>query len=723
MARKAGDAEVLREARDRFERCETWEAKARANALEDAKFANGDSVNGMQWDQGVRKARGDRPCLTFNKVRQHNLQIINDARQHKAAIKVTPTGGRATYEAAQVFSGIIRRIEYQSKAIDAYSTAIYHQVETGIGYVRVVTDFDDEESFNQEIFIRRVPDPRAVYLDPDAKEYDKADMRFAFVFNDIPRDQYEAEHGKNDMPAGPAALDHADGWNDKDHIRECEYWRRNDKTDTLHLLTDGSQVRESELPHGRIGEMMRGAIVKSRDIAEPEIEWFRIIGDRIEERKTWPGRYIPLVPFIGEEIVINNEMDRKGHTRALIDAQRMYNYWSSAAVEQVALQGKSPYITPGRAIEGYSNYWDNANNQNFAYLPYNDMDDNGNPIQRPERSQPPQMAQAYIEGMNIAKEDMMMVSGQYQAQMGQQGNEVSGTAIGQRQRQSENAVAHYTDNQAKGIRQVGRIVLDLIPRIYDTARVMKIMGEDGTDSDVALYPQSRDAHQHVALGDNGPMPVTTQQAADIDADPDQPNCKIIFNPAVGKYDVEADVGPSYGTQRQEAFNAFSQIMQNNPSAFAIVGDFWASNADFPGAEELAERLKRGLPPQYAGGPPPQVAQIQQAMQQQGQHAQQLLQKADAEVSHLKAQLAIAQETAKDKGTDQDIKNYEAETRRMAAIGAIDPTALKVLVRSMLSDMLGMPALPVMHEHDAADAAHQQSILPPEADPSQQAGGQ
>src|SRR5664279_3113939 len=222
---RAGDAAVLREAKERFERCVTWESDARAHALLDAKFAAGDCYNNWQWDQAVRTARGSRPCLTNNLIRQHNLIIVNDARQNKAAIKVTPTGGRATYEAAQIFSGIIRRIEYQSKAVDAYSTAIYHQVETGIGYVRVVTDYADEQSFEQEIFIRRIPDPRTIYLDIDAKDYDKADMRFAFVFNDIPRDLYEAEHGEGDMPA-PAALAHSDGWNDKDHVREAEYWRR-----------------------------------------------------------------------------------------------------------------------------------------------------------------------------------------------------------------------------------------------------------------------------------------------------------------------------------------------------------------------------------------------------------------------------------------------------------------------------------------------------------------
>jgi hypothetical protein len=708
---RAGDADIVSEAKNRFERCEKWEADARENALEDARFANGDSVNMWQWSQIVRNARGNRPMLTMNKARQHILQIVNDARQHKAQVKITPTGGRASYEAAQVFAGIIRRIEYQSKAVDAYSTAIYHQVETGIGYVRVVTDFADDDSFDQEIFIRRIADPRTVYLDPDAKEYDKADMKFAFVFNDHERDSWEAKHGK-DLNAGPVALDNTDGWNDKDHVREAEYWRRNEHNDTLHLLTDGSTVRESDLEDGEL-EQLKPHIVKSRDVGQPEVEWFRIAGDRIVERKVWLGKYIPIVPFIGEEVVIENRMDRKGHTRALIDAQRMYNYWSSAAVEQVALQNKSPYVATAQSIEGRERDWENANLENKSVLIYNGIDETGQKVERPERAQPPQMAQAYLEGMNIARQDMMMVSGQYEAEMGQPGNERSGVAIQQRQRQGDNATYHYIDNQSKGIRQVGRICLDLIPKVYDTARVMKIMAEDGSDSDIHLVPNAPVAHQQIASTQQGPMPVTPQQADAINSDPNQPDVKTIFNPNVGRYDVMADVGPSYGTQRQEAANAFSQIMQQNPAAFQLVGDFWAANSDFPGADELAERLKKGLPPQYADGPSAQVQQLQQQAQQMAQQAHQLLGQADSEIAALKQQLAALQLQAKDKAVENTTRDYDAETKRLQTVAQADPAAAQVIIRSMLSQLLGMPALPIMHEHIAADTQHAQSLMPPD----------
>lgn len=690
----------MQEARERFERCQAWESQARQNALMDQKFAAGDAYNGLQWEASVRNARAGRPSLTMNKTRQHNLQIVNDARQHKAQIKVTPTGGEATYDAAQVFSGIIRRIEYQSKAVDAYSTGIYHQVESGIGYCRIDHRYVDDDSFDQDLFIDRIADPNTVYLDPDAKEYDKADMNFAFVFTDVPRDQFDKEHGEGYMPAAGATLDNTDGWNDKDHVRKCEYFRRNTRNDKLHLMVDGSVIRDSDVPEADMA-VMKPLIVQTREVGRPEIEWFRIVGTKIEERKVWPGRYIPLVPFIGEETVIDGVMDRKGHTRALIDSQRMYNYWVSAAVEQVALQGKVPWVADSRATEGHETQWDSANTVSWSVLYYNGVDsETGQPIEKPERVAPPVMAQAYLQGMETARLDMMMVSGQYQANVGAPSNEISGTAIQQRQRQGDNATYHFIDNQAKAIRQCGRILIDLIPHIYDTARVTKIMAEDGSESDVHLQPDAPVAHGRVHMTPQGPAAIPD------DSDEEHLDVRVIFNPNVGRYDVEADVGPSFGTRREEAFNAFSQIMASNKEAFPIVGDIWAMNADFPGADELAKRMKRGLPPQYKAGPDPQ-------MQAVTQHAQQLLGQADGEIAHLKAQVALLTEQSKNKDAETAIKDYEAETKRLAAVGQIDPASLQIIVRQMVEEMLGTPLHPMLERH----AAIEQSLAPPAPPPN------
>jgi hypothetical protein len=541
--------------------------------------------------------------------------------------------------------------------------------------------------------------------------YDKSDAAFAFVFEDVPRDRYEEEYGKEDNTA-PATFDKTDGWNDKDHVRIAEYWRRGEANRTIHMLDNGAVVDDDEIPE-ELRDEIKKRIVKSRDVSEPEIEWFKIAGDKIVDRRDWPGKYIPIVPVIGEETVIDGVMDRKGHTRSQIDAQRIYNYWASAAVEQVALQTKTPYIARADAIEGRTEQWATANVKNYSVLIYNGVDEAGQPIPPPARVEPPTMAQAYIQGMTIARQDLMSVTGQYQAELGMPSNERSGVAIQQRQRQGDTATYHYIDNQAKAIRQVGRILIDLIPKIYDVRRVVMTLAEDGSEAKVVVAPDAPEAHQQIAPGPDGqPQPLTNGQAQQQAEDPEQPDPTVVFNPNVGTYDVEADVGPSYGTQRQEAANAFSQIMQQNPAAFQIVGDFWADNSDFPGADELADRLKRGLPPQYRAGPDPQVQQIAQQAQQAQQQAQGLLQKADAEIAMLKAQLVHQQEQAKDKSQEIAIKDYEAETNRLKAVGGIDPLSLQVVVRQMVQDMLQTELHPVLQQHAANESELQQTLAPP-----------
>jgi hypothetical protein len=330
------------------------------------------------------------------------------------------------------------------------------------------------------------------------------------------------------------------------------------------------------------------------------------------------------------------------------------------------------------------------------------------------------MAQAYITGMTIARQDLMSVTGQYQAELGMPSNERSGIAIQQRQRQGDTATYHYIDNQAKGIRQIGRILIDLIPKIYDTRRVVMTLAEDGDENRVMVAPESPEAHQFVGPGPDGqPQALSPGDAQKMQEDPQKPDPSVIFNPNVGAYDVEADVGPAYGTQRQEAANAFSQIMAQNPAAFQVVGDFWAANSDFPGADELADRLKRGLPPQYRAGPDPQVQAISQQAQQMQQQAQQLLQKADAEIATLKAQVVHQQELLKDKSQDLAIKahgtaidDYDAETRRLSAVGSIDPMALQLVVRQMVSDMLATELHPMLQQHAAQESELQATVAPP-----------
>ncbi len=342
------------------------------------------------------------------------------------------------------------------------------------------------------------------------------------------------------------------------------------------------------------------------------------------------------------------------------------------------------------AFEGLEGYWTDANRENFAWLPYNAKDAANQPIDRPERQQPPVMPDAFMKGIEVSQNEMMMVSGQYQAMMGEESNEKSGKAIAERQRQGDTATYHFVDNLAVAIRHTGRILVDLIPKIYDTQRVVRIRAQDGTVKTVTVDPNAPQAYQE-------------QQAQN---EKNEEEAQIIFNPSFGKYSVEADVGPGYATQRMEAFNAFSQIIAQNESLTAICGDLLFKNADFPGADDLAKRLYRMVPAQALGNaPPPEIQQMTAHIQAQ--------QKIMAELS---SQLSIEKGKSKAKDEQKDVDVYDAETRRITAISNAQPelgdATIRPVVQQTLREMLGfgLEAIPKANQNDIS--GDQQEPTPP-----------
>lgn len=593
---------IYQEAEERFNLCEQWEKDSRRLFLEDLKFAHADPDNGFQWPNHMRRNRDidQRPALTVNKARQHNLQIINDAKQNKPSINIKPTGEGASFRSAQVYENVVRDIERQSNASVAYDIATEFQVHAGIGYVRVSMDYLDDKTFDQELFIKSVPDPLSVYLDPDIKERDGSDARFGFIFEDWPRDRFDKKYPEYKHKGTVNTLGSGDNWLDHDHVRLAEYWRRTEKKDRLVALEnsaaapDGESViieRESRMralfssDPETLKQLLALPGTRTRRIVTQEIEWFKIVGHEIVDKKPWLGKYIPIVRFVGEETVIDGKLDRKGHTRNLKDAQRIYNYWTSAAVEHIALQSKTPWTIPIQAVEGYETYWSTANRVNHSYLPYNAIDDDGNPLPKPERMKPPEFSDAYMKGMEVAGNELMYASGQFQAQMGQNENAKSGKAINERQRQGDNATYHFIDNQGVAIRHVGRILTDLIPKVYDTKRVKLIMAKDGRQHQVTIDPMHPDPHTIES-------DMRTDEAI-----------TSIFNPSIGRYSVEADMGPSYATQRQESFDAFTQILTARPEMVQVIGDLYFKQGDFPGADEAAERVRRTIPAHILGEGP------------------------------------------------------------------------------------------------------------------------
>lgn len=654
-----------------------WEGTWRDRFVEDVKFANADERNGYQWPNSIRRNRevDNKPCLTMNLVRQHNLQISNDMRKNKSEVSYVALGNGATVESALAMRQIARRIEMHSAAQDVYTHARKYQVDGGLGWWRLATDFPSIETFDQEIYIKGIQDPLAVFMDPDIKEKSGRDAKWAFVYDEMPRETFKQKYPKYAYLSGanePLDGSLLDGWITKDAVRVAEYFEIETKDDTLvSFVFQGERktIRLSRIPKNAQKEILADPKTRTRPIKVPQVMWYLIVGNTKVDEREWPGKFIPLIRCVGEELVVDGILDRKGHTRAMIGAQRMLNYNASAQVEFVALQGKTPWVATVQAVEGYESMWNSANTVNHSVLIYNGlMDDGETPIPPPSRTQPPTASPAYQAGMDTAFQQIMMVSGQWQAQMGMQGNERTGAAIGKRQQQADTATYHFQDNYESALIFTAEQIADLVQKIYDTKRVLMILGDNDESYELTVDPAAEAAYQQQLAYDGSVA-------------------KRVFNPSMGDYTVAPSVGPSVASADEETANALTLMVTQAPTLTPIVGDLLVGSMQFPKAQEAARRLRRLVPPAALGnGPSPQIQQL------------------TTQNSALSKALATAlQENARNslklvgKEEMRDIDAYEAETKRMAALQKAlptDPEGLQQLIEQLVSDSLGTPLKPI-----------------------------
>lgn len=561
----------LSEARKRFARCVEAEEKNREQALKAIKFRNLE-----QWPDDIKRAResdpeGARPCLVVDKLNQYINQVKNDQRQNRPAIKVRPVDDKGDKEVADIIQGIVRHIEDTSKADLAYDTAYEHAVDGGFGYWRVITEWCDENSFEQDIKIKRIRNRFSVHLDPEHQEPDGSDARYGFVTEWMDRDDFKAAYPNADPCDWESDGKDLKDWVEKDKVRIAEYFYLEPAKTKLVMLEDGTTLTEVELKE-LVAQGLQPAVVKTRETTIHTVKWCKISGkERLEERD-WPGKFIPIVEVVGNEIDIEGERHLSGMIRGAMDAQRIHNYASSSFVENVALAPKSPFTAAAGQIENFEDEWKSANRRNLSVLRYDPVTVDGHPVPPPVRQPMPGISPGWQQVMANTEHDIQASLGMYSASLGEPSNEKSGKAILARQREGDVANFHYIDNLARSIRHTGRILVDLIPKIYDTARVARILGEDGTPDMAMLNPEQD-------------KPVVQQ------------GLKKVYNLNLGKYDVSVSVGPSYTTKRQEAAESMVELVRAQPELMTLVGDLMIRNMDWPGADQIADRLKTMLPPQ------------------------------------------------------------------------------------------------------------------------------
>lgn len=657
------DADLIRIAKERFKLAQESEREIRDAWLEDMSF-----MAGNHWPEKIKQARegdpnGPRPCLTINKLPAQKRQVINDIRQNKPAIKVRPVGDGADVETAEIFNGLIRNIEAQSNADQAYITAADRAIGGGFGYIRVDTDWTDEDSFTQDIFIRRIINPMSVYL-YGATEIDGSDATAAFIVETRKKEDIKAEYPGVDYTSWEFDKGDGDGWLAEDECRVADYFYVEKKPGNLYLLTDGSTYSDID------GPKPPDEYVKEKRSHERRlVKWARLAGDKVLEKRDMLGKYIPLARVTGEEVLDGDKINYASLIRYAKDPSRMYDYMRSAEVEFVALAPKAPFVGQAGVFNGYEHKWGTANTQNHAYLEYNSIDNNGQPASAPQRQAPPLPASGFIQAALSAADDIKATTGLYDASLGQRSNETSGRAIMARQREGDVGTFHFVDNLGLAIRHIGRIIVDLIPKVYDTARIARILGEDGSETEIRIDPNYQ--------GASGKMP-------------SEKGMLQIFNPTVGKYDVEITVGPSYTTKRMEAAESQTQMIQAAPALWGVVGDLIPKSMDWPGADEWSKRIRKTIPPNILEDEN-QPQQIPPQVQQQMRQMQDMIKQLDGVVQAQQKKLEEAQEKTEIEQQKLAVQAYDAETKRIQAVNSgMTPEQVQLLVIQTLQQAMQTP---------------------------------
>jgi len=629
----ADKPDLLKDALEAFDKAAEHDDHNRKAFEDDIDFA----LLENQWPERVRRDReiDGRPCLTVNKLAAMGRQIVNDARRNKPGITVHPVDSDGDPETAEIINGLIRNIEQSSNSEVAYDTALEHAVFGGFGYFRINTQYATDDTFDQDIVIERISNPLSVYPDCYATGADSADWNWCFVTDQMTKAQFKRQYpGAEQVDwKGEAWRGMSSPWLDGDFVQVAEYWVRDKIKRTILLLSDQTVIETEVYEANKAAfDAIGVSVVGQRDVASHQVGQHIMSGAEVLETVEWAGKYIPIVPVYGSEVVLKGKRHFRSLIRGAKDAQRMFNYWRTSSTELVALAPKAPFIGRKGAFETDAQKWATANTQTHAFIEYDGPEP---PMRQPFAGVP---AGALQEALN-SSDDIKTVLGMYDASLGARSNETSGKAIIARQMEADNATFHFIDNLSRAIRHAGRILIDLIPEVYSVPRTIRVLGMDDK-------PEVKAVNQPVQEREENPL---TGQIEEVTK---------IYDLTSGRYDLTVSAGPSFASLRQEAASQMIELIRAYPDAAPVIGDLLVKNLDWPGADEIAERLSKamGQAPEGEEGPQGPDPQAMQAVQQYAAALRQLEQKYQA----LEADKSL-------EARKLDIAAYEAETKRISAM--------------------------------------------------------
>lgn len=611
------DDKTLKRAQDRYKIAKDAWSDVYSKATDDLQFQSDEPF--AQWDkeEATSRTRVKRPVLTIDQLGQFVHQVVNDIRMNTPSINVLPDGDGADVETSEIYQGLIKAIEYNSQADVAYDTAVDFSVKSSIGFIRVDHGYTASTGFDQELLIKRVVNPQSILLDPDSIEPDGSDAKYAFALEEVDREQFIKDY-PDATPVSFGDTDPNKTRQDDKKLTIAEYFEIIETTTNMGLTDSGDTEEVDE----------KKKYKTTRKQTKCTIKRTKLSGEDVLEETTFPGIYIPLVPVYGEEQWIQGKRNLNSLIRKSKEAQYMYNLWKSLETELLLKQQQAPVQAAVGQMEGFEDDWKTPDKAMVLY--YNQKDVNGDPAPPPQRLQPPTIPTGIVNAARETVDDIKATMGMYSASIGQRSNETSGIAINSRKKEGDVATYHFGDNLTRSIAQVGKIIVFAIPGVYTGPRIIKIVGQEDEIKMIAI---------------NGAKPTKDQKRA--------------FDLNQGKFNVRVVTGPSFTTQRQEAAQQYTQLIQAMPDLMPVIGDLVFKYQDTPGSQAISARLKKTIDPKFLDEESPEAAQVKQLqgqLQQMGQAAQQ-------EIQQLQAQLANKDVDNKVKLAETEIKQEEADIKK------------------------------------------------------------
>ena len=645
---------ILDEAMDRFDTAsDAWSYTYNA-ALDDIQFVDTDDG---QWDDAVRQSRVNRPCLTFDKLSSAVDQVVGQQLQMLPGVKVRGAE-EGDQDVAEIYEGLIRQIE--QRGAKAYKTAFKFSVKGGWGCWLIEHDYIDDTSMNQDIILREIKNPFSVLFDPIIQIQDMKECRYAFQFEDLERDEFERLYPKAQTGVGEAfySAGNQRAWINENTVRIADYFRIVPEERRLVQLSTGEVVDYEDI-EPIIDELnFKGVTITNERIVEGrKLERFKITGMEILEEYECIGRYIPLVPLLGKTSNIDGRFVTRGLVRKAKDAQRMYNYSRSTAIEVTALQPKQPLMATPAMIKGHEERYRNLMTSNDPVLLFNF--DQG---QKPFREPPGQPSTALLTDVQISSDDIKSTTGIYDASLGQRSNETSGRAIRERQLQGNIATYEFVDELVESIKYTGEIFVNMIPKIYDAERQIRILGEDDREEVMMINKPQLDLQTGETI--------------------------IINDLNRGHYDIKVTTGPSFSTRRSETAEQLGTLFGQNPQMAQMGADIYFKSLDLVGADELVERVRKaGI---KAGMIEPNEEEKKELTAGQQQQQQIKAQAMQMEMAMKQAEIANEQAEARERESKTMLNTIKAQVEQLELAQAQQDLEAQRIAAMRLRQTVGMP---------------------------------